>query len=212
MEIISITKEIDGLRQMADQLRDQKLHQKEHVAGLERQQRIICGGGNREKIAQAEQRRKDYAAQAPPRWARRSSRRRRRATPAGEDHRPAPTKKEITARRETAGRELARLEEEGVAPAEYDGIISRLWDEYGSPTQASRSRGRWRTPGRRSGDSGSSGEDPGARQRQRWRDRNTKRCRSGTALRTRRTTRRSPRRAHEADHPAHERHAVDLRG
>ena len=39
--------------------------------------------------------------------------------------------KEVTGRREQAGRELARLEEKKNAlQSDYDAIIGRLWDEY----------------------------------------------------------------------------------
>ncbi len=141
VEIISITKEIDGLRQMADQLRDQKLHQKEHVAGLERQRADYLreNAEIREKIAQAEQRREDYAAQAAALGAEIEQKTQARNACEAKTTALRADEKEITARRETAGRELARLEEKKASlQAEYDGIISRLWDEYEiTRTQAS---------------------------------------------------------------------------
>lgn len=219
VEIISITKEIDGLRQMADQLRDQKLHQKEHVAGLERQRADYLreNAEIREKIAQAERRREDYAAQAAALGAEIEQKTQARNACEAKTTALRADEKEITARRETAVRELARLEEKKASlQAEYDGIISRLWDEYEiTRTQASeiarpvedagraqRRLGELKGKIRALGNVNVSAieeykevvgavplpQDPDGRRGE------------------------VPRRAYEADYPAHERHAVDLRG
>lgn len=133
VEIISITKEIDGLRQMADQLRGQKLHQKGHVAGLERQRADILreNAEIKEKIAAAERQKEDCAAQSAALAAEIEQKTAARNDCEAKTTALRADEKEITARRETAGRELARLEEKKASlQAEYDGIISRLWDEY----------------------------------------------------------------------------------
>ncbi|WP_423719269.1 chromosome segregation protein SMC [Anaerotruncus rubiinfantis] len=129
----ALENEIAGIRQMIAQLVSQKENQAAHTAELERQKaehaaEIEAIG---ERIAGAEAQRETYARQAEALNAEIREMAARRNESEAQSSRLRAGEKEILARRETAARELARLEEKKTAlQSEYDGIISRLWDEY----------------------------------------------------------------------------------
>lgn len=133
LQIVSLTREIDGIRQIAAQLADQKANHRQHEENLRRQLDELAekNAAIEAKIAATEQARAEQVekVQALSEGIRQKTEARNAreaeatALRAGE--------KEILSRREAAGRELARLEEKrNTMQAEYDGIIARLWDEY----------------------------------------------------------------------------------
>ena len=133
IQVVTLTQEIGGIRQIAAQLRDQKANQKAHVEQLRAQLEQLArqNAETEEKIAAAERTKADCAdriaavnAAIQEKIAARNAHEAKASELRGGE-------KEILARRENTGRELARLEEKRNAmQAEYDGIIARLWDEY----------------------------------------------------------------------------------
>lgn len=133
VEIITLDKEIEALRQFAAQLSEQKSHQTEHA---DEQSRLMAQYAEdneriRQKISDSEAEKLELSSkvQELEERGRELTLRRNECEAAATAKRAG--EKEITARREAAARELARLEEKKTAmQSEYDGIISRLWDEY----------------------------------------------------------------------------------
>lgn len=133
MEAMALSRDIDGLRRMMEQLNSQQADQTRHREELERQA-AECEEKNAQTqtlILQASREREECAGLVAELEKSAAEKR------AGRDRQEAQAaalragQKEIIARRDNMGRELARLEEKKAAMhGEYDQIIARLWDEY----------------------------------------------------------------------------------
>ncbi|WP_262394199.1 chromosome segregation protein SMC [Youxingia wuxianensis] len=133
IEIITLTKEIDGIRQMAAQLSDQKMGQAEHMEALNSQRLELTALNQQitEKIETMILQQDTYSLQIKALEEEISQMSAQRTQCEQETTQLRAQEKEITSRREVSARELARLEEKKVSlQSEYDNIISRLWDEY----------------------------------------------------------------------------------
>lgn len=133
LDIATLSNEIGSVRQMAAELAGQKQNRQMHIqllhdqrAELETENRRI-----RQKIVQMETRHAAYAEQAASLQQEIAARMERRNACEAQANGMRAQEKEVTGRREQAGRELARLEEKKNAlQSDYDAIIGRLWDEY----------------------------------------------------------------------------------
>lgn len=133
MLALALEKETDGIRRMMAQLSDQQAGQEEAVDSLKR--RIEdCETQNREieaRILEAQQNQESCGGEAAALSEAVAEKSKARDGHEAQAAALRQNEKEILSRRENAGRELARLEEKKAAvQAEYDGIISRLWEEY----------------------------------------------------------------------------------
>lgn len=133
MEAMALSRDIDGLRRMMEQLDSQREDQTRHRQELERQA-AECEEKNRqtrERVAEAAKARESCALEVADLEKGVSEKRALRDKQEAEAAALRAGQKEIIARRDNMGRELARLEEKKASlHTEYDQIISRLWDEY----------------------------------------------------------------------------------
>ncbi len=129
----ALEKEIDGARLMMEQLAGQKEHRreqeralKERAARLEEENEAV-----RQRISDLEAARRERTARIETIGTEIAERTARRNECESGTAALRADEKEIAARRETAARELARLEEKKASmQGEYDAIIARMWDEY----------------------------------------------------------------------------------
>ena len=129
----ALEKEIDGARLMMEQLAGQKEHRreqeralKERAARLEEENEAV-----RQRISDLEAARRKRTARIETIGTEIAERTARRNECESGTAALRADEKEIAARRETAARELARLEEKKASmQGEYDAIIARMWDEY----------------------------------------------------------------------------------
>lgn len=133
MEAMALSRDIDGLRRMMDQLDSQRADQTRHREELERQA-AECEEKNAQTqtlILQASREREECAGIVADLEKSVAEKRGERDRQEAQAAALRTSQKEIIARRDNMGRELARLEEKKAAMhGEYDQIIARLWDEY----------------------------------------------------------------------------------
>lgn len=133
MEAMALSRDIDGLRRMMEQLESQRADQSRRREELERQA-SECGQKNAQtqaRIAAAAADRETAAARIVELEKGMAGKRAARDEQEAASAELRASQKEIISQRDNMGRELARLEEKKTSMrGDYDQIISRLWDEY----------------------------------------------------------------------------------
>jgi len=133
MASMALGRDVDGMRRMLEQLKGQQADQTQHRQDLENQIRD-CEEKNKEStahIAEAAQAKETGTAEIKVLEEGMTKKRAQRDQHEAEAAALRAGQREVIAKREGMGRELARLEEKKAAMStEYDQIIARLWEEY----------------------------------------------------------------------------------
>ena len=133
MASMALGRDVDGMRRMLEQLKGQQADQTQHRQDLENQIRD-CEEKNKEStahIAEAAQAKEAGTAEIKVLEEGMTKKRAQRDQHEAEAAALRAGQREVIAKREGMGRELARLEEKKAAMStEYDQIIARLWEEY----------------------------------------------------------------------------------